>query len=70
MATIKTHQTGTVLTRYVEISLAERCDTGACGAAAQVMAILPAGPLLFCGHHGAKFRSELLNQGAEILEQG
>jgi hypothetical protein len=69
MATIKTHQTGTVLTRYVELNRSERCDAE-CPAAAQVMAILPAGPLLFCTHHGLKFRTALLDQGAEILEQG
>jgi hypothetical protein len=41
---------------------AERCDR--CSAAAQVRAVLPAGELLFCGHHARAYRTRLLEIGA------
>jgi hypothetical protein len=43
---------------------AERCDR--CSAAAQVRAVLPAGDLLFCGHHARAYRTRLLDIGAAL----
>ncbi len=43
---------------------AERCDR--CSAAAQVRALLPAGELLFCGHHAREYRIRLLEIGATL----
>lgn len=41
---------------------ADRCDR--CSAAARVRAVLPAGELLFCGHHARAHRERLLAIGA------
>ncbi|HEY3260178.1 MAG TPA: hypothetical protein VGJ95_07895 [Pseudonocardiaceae bacterium] len=40
----------------------DRCDR--CPAAAALRALLPAGELLFCRHHGRAHRSRLLDAGA------
>jgi len=50
--------TSSLLTRH------DRCDR--CSAAAQVRALLPAGELLFCRHHGREHRSRLLDAGAAL----
>ncbi len=42
----------------------ERCDH--CSAAAQVRAVLPAGELLFCGHHACAYQTRLLEIGATL----
>ena len=42
-----------------------RCDR--CSAAAQLRAVLPAGELLFCGHHARKYRAGLLDVGAHLV---
>ena len=46
------------------LTRADRCDR--CSAAAQVRALLPAGELLLCGHHGRAHRARLLEIGAEL----
>ena len=48
----------TALTRH------DRCDR--CPAAAQVRATLPAGELLFCGHHAREHRAKLIDLGARL----
>ncbi|HEY3261093.1 MAG TPA: hypothetical protein VGJ95_12640 [Pseudonocardiaceae bacterium] len=40
----------------------DRCDR--CSAAAQIVAVLPSGELLFCGHHAREHRASLLDAGA------
>jgi len=42
----------------------DRCDR--CSAAAQLRAVLPAGELLFCGHHARRHRASLLDAGARL----
>jgi hypothetical protein len=39
------------------LSSADRCDR--CGAAAYVLAVLSAGDLLFCAHHGRRYAAPL-----------
>lgn len=43
----------------------DRCDR--CGAQAYVRAVLSAGELLFCAHHGREY-GEKLSQGALLVE--
>lgn len=53
------------------LTRADRCDR--CSAAARVRATLPAGELLFCGHHVRAHLAGLLDAGAVIhppLEAG
>ena len=44
----------------------DRCDS--CGAQAHMRAVLDTGTLLFCGHHGNKYRAGLIAAGAAIEE--
>ena len=44
----------------------ERCDR--CNAQAHMRAVLNTGTLLFCGHHGNKYRAGLIAAGAAIEE--
>jgi len=41
----------------------DRCDS--CGAQAYVRVTLESGELLFCAHHGAKFKEKLAGQALE-----
>lgn len=43
----------------------DRCDR--CSAAAKVRALLPAGELLFCGHHFRAHRESLATAGAVVI---
>ena len=43
----------------------DRCDR--CAAAAQLIALLPAGELLFCGHHAREHRARLTDIGARLI---
>jgi hypothetical protein len=43
----------------------DRCDR--CSAAAQLIALLPAGELLFCGHHAREYRTHLIDIGARLI---
>lgn len=38
----------------------DRCDS--CGAQAYVRVTIPSGALLFCGHHAAKHKDQLIGQ--------
>ena len=38
----------------------DRCDS--CGAQAYVRVTIPSGALLFCGHHAAKHKDQLISQ--------
>ena len=40
-----------------QLTAADRCDS--CGAQAYVRVTLASGDLLFCAHHGAKFKEKL-----------
>lgn len=44
----------------------DRCDK--CGAQAYLRARMPSGELLFCGHHGNKYRASLIAAGASFDE--
>lgn len=50
------------------LSRADRCDR--CSAAARFRAVLPAGELLFCGHHGRAHLDRLLASGAVVTTSG
>lgn len=41
----------------------DRCDS--CGAQAYIRVTLASGELLFCAHHGAKFKEKLAGQAIE-----
>jgi hypothetical protein len=49
-----------------ELTLNDRCDS--CGAAARIVATLLNGELLFCGHHGRKFKDSLLLKAASVYD--
>jgi len=55
-----------IITETREITLNDRCDS--CGAAAKVVATLLNGELLFCGHHGRKFKASLLLKAASVYD--
>jgi hypothetical protein len=42
------------------LSGSDRCDS--CGAQAYVRVTIPSGQLLFCGHHAAKHKDQLIGQ--------
>jgi hypothetical protein len=42
------------------LSSHDRCDS--CGAQAYVRVTIPSGALLFCGHHAAKHKDQLISQ--------
>lgn len=50
----------------MEITAHDRCDR--CGAAAMIVATLLRGELLFCGHHGRKFRTQLTKQASILFD--
>ena len=54
--------TSSVLTPLTRL---DRCDR--CSAAAQLRALLPAGELLFCGHHAREHRARLIDIGARLI---
>ena len=58
MTTVPAILTAPPLTRL------DRCDR--CSAAARHRAVLPAGELLFCGHHARQHRTRLLDAGVEL----
>lgn len=69
MTTITTEDTATT-----ELTALDRCDS--CGAQAYVRATLASGDLLFCAHHGARFRDKLQpraidwhDESARLLEK-
>jgi len=56
--------TATVVPTMSPLTRHGRCDR--CPAEAQMRALLPAGELLFCRHHGRAHRSRLLDAGATL----
>lgn len=50
------------------LTRADRCDR--CHAAARIRAVLPAGELLLCGHHGRAHHDRLLASGAVVEPPG
>ena len=54
-----TETTGAVdeLETPYELTALDRCD--ACGAQAYIRVVVASGELLFCAHHGAKFKEKL-----------
>ena len=46
-----------------ELTSHDRCDS--CGAQAYVRVTMASGQLLFCGHHGAKFKDKLSARALE-----
>jgi hypothetical protein len=52
----------TIATVLTPLTAADRCDR--CPATARLRAVLPAGELLFCGHHARQHRARLLDLGA------
>jgi hypothetical protein len=59
MRTLQTSPESRTLTR------ADRCDR--CSARALVRALLPAGELLFCGHHARAHEERLVEVGATLI---
>ena len=43
----------------------DRCDR--CSAAAKLIALLPTGELMFCGHHAREYRAGLIDIGARLI---
>lgn len=53
-----THGTGPVdVVAEHQLTAADRCDS--CGAQAYIRAVVASGELLFCAHHGNKYREKL-----------
>ena len=52
--------------RY-QLSAADRCDS--CGDQAYIRATMATGELLFCAHHGAKFKEKLQPTAIEWLDE-
>lgn len=55
------------LVKQPELTLADRCDR--CGAQAFVRALLLAGDLLFCAHHGREYNEKLAEQAILVDDQ-
>lgn len=65
MASATTVQDNTTTTvERPALTLADRCDR--CGAQAFVRAVLLAGEILMCGHHGKKHMAELTAQAVVV----
>jgi hypothetical protein len=57
MSQIAPETTASGLDSAHELTAADRCDL--CGAQAYVRVTMASGELLFCGHHGAKYKEKL-----------
>ncbi|MGV8851851.1 MAG: DUF7455 domain-containing protein [Rhodoglobus sp.] len=66
MSNIATEDT-TVDEMDYTLTALDRCDS--CGAQAYVRATLASGDLLFCGHHGAKFKEKLFPTALNWLDE-
>lgn len=55
-------------TKTVPLTAQDRCDR--CGAQAKVRAILTAGELLFCGHHGKAHLDALVMVAQDVHDEG
>lgn len=67
------HNNGDLSELDSSLSARDRCDS--CGAQAYVRVTLASGDLLFCAHHGAKFKEKLFptalnwhDESARLLE--
>lgn len=60
MSYAPTEITETELSLAPPLGSSDLCDS--CGAQAYVRVTLPAGELLFCGHHSAKYRDSLADK--------
>jgi len=67
------HNNGDLSELDYSLSARDRCDS--CGAQAYVRVTLASGDLLFCAHHGAKFKEKLFptalnwhDESARLLE--
>jgi hypothetical protein len=49
------------------LSPADRCDR--CGAAAYVLAVLTAGDLRFCAHHGRRYAAPLAAKALLVIDE-
>ena len=54
-------------TQKSAFSSGDRCD--ACGAQAVLRAILLQGELLFCGHHGRRYRPHLVTKAVLVQDE-
>ncbi len=59
--------TATLLTAAADLTHSDRCDR--CGAQAFFRAVLTAGELLFCAHHGREHADKLRLVAAEIHDE-
>ena len=51
------------------LTAADRCDHGACGAAGRTRVVYASGAdLVFCRHHTNEFRGALVSSGATLFE--
>ena len=73
IATDKTETDGVATDLDYSLLAMDRCDS--CGAQAYVRVTLASGDLLFCAHHGSKFKDKLLptalnwhDESARLLE--
>lgn len=53
--------------RLLRLTAADRCDR--CGARGYVLAVLTAGELVFCGHHGRQFATTLADAALVVHDQ-
>lgn len=58
--------TATLLSTAADLTHADRCDR--CGAQAFFRAVLAAGPLLFCAHHGREHAARLGEVALEVQD--
>ena len=64
MSQIATENAATTeLDGAVQLTAFDRCDS--CGAQAYIRVTMEAGELLFCAHHGAKFKDKLAPTAVE-----
>ena len=73
MTQISTDETIETIDPAYTLSALDRCDS--CGAQAYIRVTLASGDLLFCAHHGAKFKEKLAptalawhDESARLLE--
>lgn len=73
MSQITTENNVDELDSPYELSALDRCDS--CGAQAYIRVTMASGELLFCAHHGAKFKEKLSatalhwhDESAKLLE--
>ena len=58
--------TATLLSAAADLTCSDRCDR--CGAQAFFRAVLTAGELLFCAHHGREYAARLSEVALEVQD--